>query len=159
MPHETAALLLGSVTVLIGVILAIGGGWFVDLEGSPYYLPTGFGLIASGYLVAKRPESAWGYVIVLLIALLWAWWEFRLNGWIFVPRTAGPIVLLIWIVAVTPWLHNRWPRLADGLAGIVAVIAGLLIIAGSLVVLMGPPAHTAIDMAFGIALPVSLPEA
>jgi quinoprotein glucose dehydrogenase len=46
-----SAPVLGTIMVIIGIVLAIGGGWLLSLGGSFYYLPVGIGLIISGALL------------------------------------------------------------------------------------------------------------
>ena len=54
-----SAPVLGAVMLIIGIALAIGGGWLIALGGSFYYLPVGIGLIISGVLIfQKRMEGA-----------------------------------------------------------------------------------------------------
>ncbi len=92
--------------LVLGVVLAVGGTWLLSLGGSFYYLPAGIALIVSGYLLTqRRVEGAWLYLL-LLLTLVWAWWEVGVNGWALVPRTVGPAVLLVGVLALTPKLQR-----------------------------------------------------
>ena len=51
MRSNWAAMILGLVLALIGLVLFIGGIWLAILGGSIYYLLAGLGLLASGYLL------------------------------------------------------------------------------------------------------------
>lgn len=98
-----SAPVLGAVMLIIGIVLAIGGGWLIALGGSFYYLPAGIGLIvAGGLLILRRLEGAILYLLVFLATLIWAWWEVGTNGWALVPRLVGPAVLLVLALAVSP---------------------------------------------------------
>lgn len=100
------ALILGAVMIVIGAILTIGGGWLIALGGSFYYLPAGVALIVSGYLLARRrAEGAWLYSFLFLATLAWAWWEVGGDGWALLPRTLGPAVLLVCVMALAPTLR------------------------------------------------------
>lgn len=97
--------LLGLLLVLIGLVLACGGGWLLALGGSPYYLMAGLGLLLAGGLIAAgRVAGAWLYILVFLGTLGWAFWEVGLDKWALVPRLIGPLVLLILVVVALPGL-------------------------------------------------------
>ena len=68
----------GIVLVLIGLYLAVGGGWLVALGGSPYYVVSGLILILTGILLSRGNAVAlWLYTAVLLGTRIWALWEVR----------------------------------------------------------------------------------
>jgi quinoprotein glucose dehydrogenase len=103
-----SAPVLGAVMLIIGIVLAIGGGWLIALGGSFYYLPVGISLIVAGVLLwQQRFEGALLYLLIFLATLIWAWWEVGTNGWALVPRLIGPAVLLVLAIAVSPTLHRR----------------------------------------------------
>src|SRR5438445_8642135 len=92
---DWAGLLLGTVMIIPGGVLAIGGVWLIAVGGSWCYLPTGIGLTLSGALITRRrAEGAWSYFLVFLLTLVWAVWEAGPNSWALVPRTLGPVLLL-----------------------------------------------------------------
>ncbi|RZJ18783.1 MAG: membrane-bound PQQ-dependent dehydrogenase, glucose/quinate/shikimate family [Brevundimonas sp.] len=103
-----AALVLGVLFILIGLVLTVGGGWLIVLGGSAYYLLAGLGLIASGALLCLgRSLGAWVYIGVFILTVLWALWEVGLNGWALVPRVIAPLVLLVLVILVLPTLLPR----------------------------------------------------
>src|SRR5690349_2039525 len=103
-----SAPVLGAVMLIIGIVLAVGGGRLIALGGSFYYLPAGIGLIVAGVLIAQgRMEGAILYLIVFLATLVWAWWEVGTNGWALVPRLVGPALLLVLALSVSPTLRRR----------------------------------------------------
>lgn len=124
--------ILALVLALIGLVLAIGGGWLLSLGGSPYYLLAGLGLIASGVLLWRlNLLGAWIYIGVFVLTVLWALWEVGLNGWALVPRVIAPAVLLALVIAALPVLDTRrGGRLALGGGAVFllgAVIAGVVV--------------------------------
>jgi quinoprotein glucose dehydrogenase len=128
--------------ILIGLVLAIGGGWLLSLGGSFYYLLAGLGLIASGVMLFRlNPLGAWIYVGVFVLTVLWALWEVGLNGWALVPRVIAPAVLLLLVIATFPVLDGRrGGRLALG--GLAVFVVGALI-AGFVVAQANRPAAPA----------------
>lgn len=145
-PAPLAALILGGVIALIGIILLAGGVWLLLLGGSPYYAITGAAMLVSGLLLMRgRLRGAWLYIAVVALTVLWALWEVGGNGWALVPRVIAPLVLLFAVLLVMPTLtpHPRRWRYAWAASGVVlagAVIVGAgLSIANSPQVLRGLP--------------------
>jgi quinoprotein glucose dehydrogenase len=132
-----SAPVLGTVMAIIGLALAIGGGWLIALGGSFYYLFAGIGLIVSGVMILqKRMEGALLYLLVFLATLVWAGWEVGTNGWALVPRLVGPAILLILTMAVSPTLRRR--RLASGF-----VTASFCLLAATGLMFAAPQIETA----------------
>ena len=95
----------GIVLVLIGLYLAIGGGWLLSLGGSPYYVATGVALILSGALLFwSNALSLWLYAAILLGTLIWAVWEVGVDFWPLAPRGGVLVVLAIWLLM--PWISR-----------------------------------------------------
>ncbi|ACF02324.1 membrane-bound PQQ-dependent dehydrogenase, glucose/quinate/shikimate family [Rhodopseudomonas palustris TIE-1] len=145
---DWAALVLGIVILLIGVVLAIGGVWLVSLGGSSYYLAAGVGLAVSGLLLAnRRAEGAWLYIGIFVATLAWAWWEVGANGWALVPRTVGPLVLLVGVLAISPQLVSR----RSGYGAAIVAAACLVLVAGGAFAIFGS-SHRA-EAAVGVVPP------
>ena len=132
-PSQRARVLamgLGGLLALIGLILAVGGGWLAALGGSWYYLLAGVGLIISGgLLLRRRVAGAWVYVAVFVATVAWALWEVGLAGWPLLPRLFGPTVLLFLVLATAAQMGGRRARRtsAAGLYAAAALVAaGLL---------------------------------
>jgi len=123
-----APMVLGSVIALIGIILAIGGGWLAALGGSLYYLLVGIAMIASGLLLIRRNIwGGWLYCAVFVATLIWAFAEVGMNGWALVPRVVAPLVLLIAVLLVLPMLSTarlRW-QMGLGASALTIVVAAL----------------------------------
>lgn len=131
---DWSALILGIIMIVVGAVLAAGGVWLIALGGSWYYLPAGIGLIGSGLLLAqRRAEGAWLYLLIFLLTLIWAWWEVGLNGWALVPRTVGPAMLLIGVIAIGPKLHAH--RRGFGVAA--TATAAILLLLGAGLIMIG----------------------
>jgi quinoprotein glucose dehydrogenase len=116
---------LGLLLALIGLVMTGGGGWLLALDGSPYYLVAGLGLLLAGGLIATgRAAGAWLYILVFLGTMGWAFWEVGLDKWALVPRLVGPLVLLILVVLALPGLspgRYRFSRAFGAVFGILLV--------------------------------------
>lgn len=121
-----AAVALGIVLGLIGLVLTAGGIWLLSLGGSPYYLIAGIALIVSGALIALRNViGVWLYALVFVGTVIWAFWESGADVWALVPRIVGPAVLMVLVVLVAPLMRRRplgWP----GALGIAAVFVAVM---------------------------------
>lgn len=99
----------GSLFALIGVILAASGA-LAPSDGSTFYMLSGFGLILSGILLARRHiAGAWAYMIVLAGTTIWALRDVGLGGSSLLYRLIGPMIMLLMICALMPALRN-WGR-------------------------------------------------
>ena len=127
-----AAMILGLVLALIGLVLFIGGIWLAILGGSIYYLLAGLGLLASGYLLFRgNPNGAYLYLLVFALTLVWALWEVGLDPWGLVPRVIGPAVLAILVLLVLPLLAParwRWTTAGAAVAGVLVLVLALILV-------------------------------
>ena len=124
--------LLGGVIALLGLILAIGGGWLLTLGGSWYYLPAGIALlVAGGLLMLGRIGGAWLYAVVLLATIGWAAWESGLDYWRWIPRLGLLVVLAIPVALLAPRLRGGPSRKTGwGMAAVLALVfAGVFALA------------------------------
>ena len=122
--YRSWSALIGVVLALIGLVLAMGGAWLSILGGSLYYLITGVAMVVAGVMLVRgRINGGWLYIAIVLLTVLWAFWEVGSNPWALVPRVIAPIVLLIAVLLVMPTLSiavNRWRN------GLVAVATTLI---------------------------------
>jgi len=139
---------LGGILALVGLVLAIGGGWLVALGGSFYYLITGLGCVLSGALICRgRITGIWIYAAIVAGTVLWALWEVGTQFWPLLPRVGGPLVLLLYML--TPWFQTAFgsdsgvrkgahPLARTGAALLALAIVGLLTLsAGTALSVMG----------------------
>ncbi|HBK46753.1 MAG TPA: membrane-bound PQQ-dependent dehydrogenase, glucose/quinate/shikimate family [Xanthomonadaceae bacterium] len=116
-----ALVLLGAVTLLLGLVLLAGGGWLAALGGSWYYLLAGIGLAVSGVqLVRGRNSGAGWFALVFVGTLLWTWWESGANYWRWVPRLGLVTVLGLVLALLLPKLERPVSR------GVSRLFAGAL---------------------------------
>ncbi|WP_062731916.1 membrane-bound PQQ-dependent dehydrogenase, glucose/quinate/shikimate family [Sphingobium abikonense] len=120
-----AAMILGGVIALIGLVLAGGGAWLLIEGGSAYYLITGVAMLISGVLLIRgRLAGAWLYVAIFLATMVWALWEVGTRPWALVPRVVAPLVLLVAVLLVMPTLTRRpgrWTWAGIGVVGTIAI--------------------------------------
>ncbi|HYD28066.1 membrane-bound PQQ-dependent dehydrogenase, glucose/quinate/shikimate family [Brevundimonas sp.] len=142
--------ILAVLLILIGLVLAIGGGWLISLGGSFYYLLAGLGLIASGAMLWRlNVLGAWIYVGVFVLTVLWALWEVGLNGWALVPRVVAPAVLLALVIASLAVVGGRrGGRMA--LAGAAVFVLGA-VVAGVVVAQANRPMRPAAMQTIAVA--------
>jgi len=134
--RNMAAIILGSVIALIGLVLALGGALLLTEGGSAYYLFTGLAMGAAGILLASgRIAGAWLYGAIFAATFCWALWEVGLRPWALVPRLVAPLILLIAVMLVVPTMTRkpgRWRRAGIGVAAaLIAAIAFGWSIAGN----------------------------
>ncbi|MGB3071052.1 MAG: hypothetical protein WBC18_21035, partial [Ottowia sp.] len=93
---------------VMGLGLAIGGGWLLSLGGSPYYLIAGLAWLLAAWLLWRRRRS--GALVTAAVAVLtvpWALWESGADFWALFPRLMAPLAvaaLALWLVPVGPSL-------------------------------------------------------
>ncbi len=102
-PRVFAGLLL-----VIGLALAGGGLYLALLDGSLYYVISGFLIVLAAVLLwAGRRSGAWLYFLVVLGTWGWAIWEVGVDAWQLVPRVLLLTALGLWLLT---------PRARRGLA-------------------------------------------
>lgn len=115
----------GILLVIIGVVLAAGGGWLVSLGGSPYYLLTGLACLGSGwFFIRHNRRGVWLYAAMLAATLAWALWEVGLDFWQLLPRLAGPTVL--GAILAIPYVRRSISRSRDTATIMAAPVATIL---------------------------------
>lgn len=119
-------LFVGALLVVLGVLIAAGGGWLMALGGSWYYLPAGIALLVSGVLLFRRNiAGVWLYGLTWVVTLIWAYWEVGMDGWGLMPRTLAPTIILVFVLLTLPLFNDNGRRR----------YAGAAYVAGSIVVL------------------------
>lgn len=109
-------------TLVLGLGMALPGGYLVSLGGSAYYLLAGAVLIWAGAeLWRGRSRGVWLFGALWLATLLWALWEAGFDGWALLPRLAlltgmGMVLALIY------WRPGS--RMVAGMVAAIALLAG-----------------------------------
>src|SRR5215469_1256344 len=128
---RTPAVVLGTLIALMGLSLAVGGGYLAALGGSWYYVLAGVMFLAAGYLMIKgRIEGFYTYTGAFVFTCLWTFWEVGLSGWQLIPRLVGPFVFLVLAVLVAPLLDPTIGRRVRklGLLGVGIFVVALAIL-------------------------------
>lgn len=100
-------IVFAAVLVLTGLVLSAGGAWLVALGGSAYYVLAGIGLVVAGALLWRGSRSgATLYFSIFGLTIAWALWEVGFDAWALMPRIAGPAVLAVILVLLTPLLKR-----------------------------------------------------
>lgn len=103
--HWTFVVLL----VLIGLLLAVPGGYLVWLGGSPYYLLSGLTTLGIAVLVIRRSgRGRMLYGLLLVATLVWSLFEAGLDPFALLPRLAAWLVVGLWFL--TPWYRGSLRR-------------------------------------------------
>ncbi|GAB3377403.1 PQQ-binding-like beta-propeller repeat protein [Azotobacter armeniacus] len=123
--------LTGAVVLLLGAVLAFGGGYLTVLGGSWYYLLAGLGLLAVGVLILARCRLAiWLYAVLLLATLGWTIYEVRFDWWQLAPRIDLWWLLGVWLLL--PFINRyigtpvSWRDGASGLLGVGLLLGALM---------------------------------
>jgi len=117
------SILIGMLVALIGLLLVVGGAWLALLGGSLYYLLTGVAMTVAGVLLVRgRMVGGWVYLAIVLLSMVWAWWEVGANAWAQVPRVIAPVVLLLGVILAMATLSRRADRWRLAVIGLVAAL-------------------------------------
>ena len=108
----------GSLFILFGAALFLGGATLVRLGGSAYYVMVGSGLIATGIqLLRQRASGVWLYALVVSGTLIWSLAESGLSMWGLLPRLTTFVGLGAAFAAALAWTRPplagaslRWGR-------------------------------------------------
>ena len=103
----------GSLFLLIGIALAVGGVWLAALGGSWYYIAAAIGFVLTAILLfLRRPAALLVYALLVIGTLIWAYLEVGLDWWALAPR--GDIVILLGLWLVMPWVTRALvPQFGD----------------------------------------------
>lgn len=120
---------LGSVVLLTGLFMLVGGSYLVTLGGSWYFALAGAGLtIASVLLIRRSLFGAILYLGVFLLSIVWALWEVGLSFWPLFSRLIALAVIALFVLLLMPRLRRggRSVSTALGYGGAVVVAVGLV---------------------------------
>lgn len=100
--------IVGSLLILFGIGLALGGAYLVSLGGSFFYLVAGIAMAIIGLgVIKKRSYAFWISIGLLIFATLWALWEVGTDFWQLVPRIITFLVIAIVLSIFAPILHSK----------------------------------------------------
>lgn len=119
---------------LVGLLLAVPGGFLVYLGGSPYYVVAGIATLVTCWFVFRRSSKAITvFGAILAVTVLWSLYEAGLDLFALLPRLAAWIVVGSYFL--TSWYRqslepseaespapNRWVVGAPILAGVAAML-------------------------------------
>jgi len=121
---RTALAIAGALFSLVGLVLAVGG-YLSPINGSPFQMLAGIGLIVSGALIARRHRAgAWIYILVFAGTVSWSLSNIE-SGSSLAGRLIGPTLLLIMMAVLMPLLCG-W-RTGQTLTVFILLIAGTIV--------------------------------
>ncbi|MFN4295953.1 MAG: PQQ-binding-like beta-propeller repeat protein [Brevundimonas sp.] len=130
-------LIFAALVALMGLAMAVLGGWLLVLGGTPYYLGAGLLLVAGGVLpFLGRPLAGLGAMaLALFITVIWALIEVGSKGWL--PAwgldLAGRVGVIAGLVGATALSYLFW-RTSIRSRGSLAALAG---VGGAAVIAVG----------------------
>ncbi|EKE45253.1 membrane-bound PQQ-dependent dehydrogenase [Oceaniovalibus guishaninsula JLT2003] len=99
-------IILSTLVLALGAILAVGGVWLASLGGTWGYIVLGALLLLSALLMyGRRKGGLVVYGIAILFALGWGLWEVGLYWWGLAPR-GGLIIVLGLLLLLPPMVHS-----------------------------------------------------
>ena len=109
---------------LMGLGLAVGGGWLISLGGSWYYLILGLAWLIGALLMWRgQPLGASIVVLAAVLTLPWAIWEAGMAFWPLFARLMAPIAVAGFAALFMPTLaEGRGKGPFYGLAALAAVL-------------------------------------
>jgi len=120
---RTALAIAGALFSLVGLVLAIGG-YLSPINGSPFQMLAGLGLVVSGALVSRRHRAgAWIYMLVFTGTVSWSLSNIEIGSSL-ARRLIGPTLLLIMMAVLMPLLCG-W-RTRQTLTVFILLIAGTI---------------------------------
>lgn len=145
---------LAVVVALLGLLLAGGGIRLISLGGSWFYLIAGLAMVAIGVCAFRKQAPAlWIALGLLVLSLLWAFWEVGTDFWQLVPRVVTFLVIAIAVSAISPLLTRKSGSPALGGKPAAALTAVLVLALIGVFVNMFRP-HPLVVAAPGASAPV-----
>lgn len=92
---------LAVVMALLGLALALQGGYLISIGGSAYYSAAGASLLVVAWLYWRgRAAAGLLYAALLAATVMWSLWEVGLDGWALMPRLDVFVVLGMLLVLI-----------------------------------------------------------
>ena len=100
---------MGVLTILMGLVLAVGGVWLIALGVAPGTTIAAVAMLLTGFLlIAGRPAALLVYALLGIGTLIWSLWEVGLNWWPLAAR--GAVIFVVGLLLLTPWVTRALSR-------------------------------------------------
>lgn len=152
-------LIIAGITLLLGLGVALLGGWLLVLGGTPYYLATGLVLILAGALALLKRHVAALVVMALAVAitLIWAFVEISGKGWLpawgFDLAARIGLIGALFVAAALTFLFWRTSVSSRSSLAAIAVVATMVVALAALVFVNWERAEGSVAMQSGADLP------
>lgn len=96
---------------IVGVGLAVTGGWLASYGGSAYYVIVGVAYVVAAVLMFRSKQA--GALIVLAVlagTVAWALWESGTDFWALFARVMAPLALAGFACVTVPFLSKTASR-------------------------------------------------
>lgn len=125
------AKILGTILLVMGAALIVGGNYLLALGGSPFYAANGIGLVVAGFFLFRgRTLGALIYTVVFVVTVVWSFYEADGSVWALVPRLFGSSIFMIAVLVLAPKLDKPlFNRSVAYLASAALLLMGLAIAA------------------------------
>ena len=155
----------GSLFILFGAVLFLGGVTLVRLGGSSYYVIVGVGLVASGIQLSRqRASGVWLYGLVESGTLIWSLAESGFSMWGLLPRLSTFLGFGAAFAAALAWtrpqLAGAGPRWGRPMVVAAPSAIGFLLLGATAISDLNPDSrpHTSRDAVGTSGLVVRLPR-
>ena len=137
-------IILGTVILLVGLFLLVGGGYLITLGGSWYFAIAGLGLTLSGaFVIQRRLIGAVLYLVVFAASIIWSLWDVGFAFWPLYSRLFALAALAVVVLLAMPHFYGRGRRASVPLAYTGAAIVALSLIVTFYYALQPQPIQTA----------------
>jgi quinate dehydrogenase (quinone) len=133
-PRSWPVWVAGTLVLVFGLFLGIGGAYLVTLGGSWYFLLAGLGLLVSAVLMFKRRTTGvWLYALVMALTVIWALLDAGFEFWPLVSRLFAFGVLSLLVALAYPSLARSGGAgpAGRGWLGVAALLAVVMAAAGA----------------------------
>ena len=149
---------LGIIALLLGLALTIGGVWLIALGGSWFYAIAGIAMMVIGFDVFRRRSLAlWVAYGLLIVDLLWSFWEVGFDFWQLVPRIMVFLVFALVVSIVSPALRKKNGE--KSFSAMFATVSSVVLAIAVIAVLANMPRPHALVTASGEKSPVVYSDA
>ncbi|MDQ0668259.1 membrane-bound PQQ-dependent dehydrogenase, glucose/quinate/shikimate family [Pseudomonas sp. W2I6] len=142
--NSVCLIILGTVILLVGLFMLVGGGYLITLGGSWYFAIAGLGLTLSGaFVIQRRLIGTVLYLVVFAASIIWSLWDVGFAFWPLFSRLFALAALAVVVLVAMPHFHGREQRVSVPFAYMGAVIVALGLIVTFYSALQPQPIQTA----------------